>query len=103
MVPRSEGGSDDESNIELICRPCHDRIHMSRPRARTGTRTERRARRTRIKAFKASIQFDCKPSYLKCRDCEIICLNYVLELLIIFFQWLDEVTKEAHRKAPVMA
>ena len=98
IVPRSEGGSDDEDNIELVCRPCHDRIHRARTRPRASTKAERRARKTRIRTYKAQVQFECTPNYHKCKNCDIICLNYVLELLVLFFQWLDEVTRKAYGK-----
>lgn len=97
IVPRSEGGNDDETNIELVCWQCHKDIHKVQPRDRQTSRVDRVARKTRIKTFKAQLQFDCRPSYHKCKNCEIICLNFVIELLVIFFQWLDEITKEANR------
>jgi hypothetical protein len=97
IVPRSEGGSDDEANIELVCRPCHDKIHRmaARTRPRKVSKVERKARKMRIKSFRAQLQFECTPKYQKCVNCEVICLNFVLELLVIFFQWLDEVTRKA--------
>jgi len=95
IVPRCEGGPDEESNIELVCRPCHDRIHRAMPRARTVTKAERTARRTRIKTYRTQVRFNCKPNLGKCRDCQVVCMNFVLELLAIFFRWLDEMTREA--------
>jgi hypothetical protein len=101
IVPRSEGGSDDETNIELICRPCHDRVHraMARDRPRATSKVERKARKMRIKTFRSQLEFECKPAYNKCTNCGIICLNFVLELLVIFFQWLDEMTSRSYGQA----
>jgi hypothetical protein len=98
IVPRSEGGNDDETNIELVCWQCHKEIHRAQPQGRQTSKTDRVARKTRIKTFKAQLQFDCKPTYNKCKNCEVICMNFVIELLVIFFQWLDEITRDAYRK-----
>ena len=98
IVPRSEGGSDEPANIELLCRECHNRLHRVAPRERVHNRADRRARKVLIKEHKAKLQFRCKPSCGKCSNCGITCLNLVLELLVIFFQWLDEATREAYGK-----
>ncbi len=99
IVPRSEGGPDEDSNIELICRPCHNALHRMQPRQRSVSKAVRQSRRTRIKALRAQVRFECVPRIEKCRDCDGICLNFVLELLAIFFRWLDEVTSEALKGA----
>ena len=101
IVPRCEGGPDEDSNIELVCRPCHNVLHRMQPRQRTVSKVERQARRTKIKAIRAAVVFECRPRIEKCRDCDSICLNFVLELLAIFFRWLDEMTSEALRNAGV--
>jgi hypothetical protein len=99
IVPRSEGGPDEEDNIELLCRPCHNALHRMSVRARSVSRAQRQARRTRIKAYRAQVKFECRPLINKCRDCQAVCMNFVLELLAIFFRWLDEMTSEAMRTA----
>ena len=97
IVPRSDGGADEDANIELVCRPCHNALHRMRPRARTVSRVQREARKTRIKAIRAQVRFECTPRIERCRDCQAVCLNFVLELLAIFFRWLDEMTSIALR------
>lgn len=98
VVPRSEGGGDDEDNIELVCRACHDAIHRTRPR-RTTNKAVRVARRARIKVLRSQVDFKCRPRLDKCKNCNAICMNFVIELLLIFFRWLDEVTREAYEGA----
>lgn len=95
IVPRSEGGPDEEANIELLCRTCHNAVHRTMPRARTVSKAVREARRTKIKAIRAQVRFECTPRIERCRDCQSVCLNFVLELLAIFFRWLDEMTNIA--------
>jgi hypothetical protein len=99
IVPRSEGGPDEETNIELVCRPCHNALHRMQPRQRSVSKAVRQSRKTKIKALKAQVRFECVPRIEKCRDCDSVCMNFVLELLAIFFRWLDEVTTLAFKGA----
>jgi len=99
IVPRSKGGSDEPENIKLLCRECHNKLHRTAPRERVRSKTDRTARKALIKAHKAALDLKCKPSCEKCSNCAISCMNLVLELLVIFFQWLDEATREAYGRA----
>lgn len=40
IKPKAKGGTDDESNLEVLCRPCHDKKSMRdrgyRPKATIG-------------------------------------------------------------------
>ena len=95
IVPRSAGGGDAESNIERLCRPCHEKEHRARPRQRAMTRAQKLDKKRLLRLCKASLEFDCRPGGEKCSNCAQTCVNLVLELLILFFLWMDEATREA--------
>ena len=95
IVPRSAGGGDAESNIEWLCRPCHEKEHRARPRQRAATRAQKLEKKRLLRLYKASLEFDCRPGGERCSTCSITCVNLVLELLILFFRWMDEASREA--------
>lgn len=95
IVPRSAGGGDEGSNIEWLCRPCHEKEHRARPRQRAVTRAQKLEKKRFLRLYKASLEFDCRPDRERCSACSITCVNLVLELLILFFRWMDDATREA--------
>jgi len=95
IVPRSAGGGDAESNIEWLCRPCHEKVHRADPKPRLATRAQKLERKRLLRLYKASLEFGCRPERDRCSACSVTCVNLVLELLILFFLWMDEAGREA--------
>lgn len=73
---KSQGGTDTIANLRTMCTKCHTESHKVAKRVRAN-------RRARSKEIRKAV----KPEIKKMRD---ILTKRVLELLAIFFMWLEE-------------
>lgn len=85
--PRSEGGEDSLGNLRTMCIKCHAESHRMVKRARV-------SRRARSREIRKAV----KPEIRKMRD---VLTKRVLELLAIFFMWLEEAIHASEKKKSV--